>query len=119
MDYAAIWAKARDAGLKAGLACRPDPMVVGQHDGDGVLRIVDVVDDGACGFAWVKIRPANSKMARWLKAQNKGYKSYSGGWDVSIHEFGQSVERKRAAAVAMADVLRANGIDATPHDRLD
>lgn len=118
MDYTAIWAEAEAAGRAAGVACSPRPMFVGQYIG-GVLHIVDVVDDGACGFAWVKIRPANSKMARWLKAQNKGYKSYSGGWDVSIHEFGQSVERKRAAAVAMADVLRANGIAATPHDRLD
>jgi len=117
-NFEAIWAKAEAVGRAAGVACSPRPMVVGQYI-NGVLQIVDVVDDGACGFAWVKIRPANSKMARWLKAQNKGYKSYSGGWDVSIHEFGQSVERKRAAAVAMADVLRANGIDATPHDRLD
>lgn len=119
MDYAAIWAEARDAGLKAGLACRPDPMVVGQHDGDGVLRIIEVVDDGMCGFAWVKIRPANSKMARWLKAQGEGYKAYNGGWDVSIHDFGQSWERKSAAAAAMANVLIQHGINATSHNRID
>ena len=119
MDYAAIWAEAWAAGVMAGLACRPTPMVVGQHNGDGVLKIVEVVDDGMCGFGWVKIRPANGKMARWLKSQNIGYKAYNGGWDVSVHEFGQSWERKSAAARAIADVLIKYGIDATSHNRVD
>lgn len=116
MDYAAIWAEARDAGLKAGLACRPEPMtIIGSSD----RRVIEVVDDGMCGFAWVKIRPANSKMARWLKAQGEGYKAYNGGWDVSIRDFGQSWERKSAAAAAMANVLIQNGINATSHNRID
>ena len=118
MDFAAIWEEAHVAGMAAGLACRPKPMVVGQRDGQ-FLHIVDIVDDGMCGFAWVKVRPANSKMARWLKAQKIGHKAYNGGWDVSVHDFGQSLERKSAAARAIADVLVKHGIDATSHNRID
>ena len=118
MDYAEIWAEAWAAGIMAGLACRPKPMVVGQHDGQ-FLHIIEVVDDGACGFAWVKIRPANGKMARWLKAQKIGHKAYAGGWDVSVRDFGQSLERKASAARATAAVLVKHGIDATSHNRID
>lgn len=118
MDYAEIWAEAWSAGVMAGLACRPTPMIVGQQV-NKFLHIVDVVDDGMCGFGWVKIRPANGKMARWLKAQKIGHKAYNGGWDVSVHEFGQSWERKSAAAQAAAMVLRKRGIDATSHNRID
>lgn len=118
MDYAEIWAEVWTAGVMAGLACRPEPMVVGQYKGDK-LTIIEVVDDGACGFAWIKIRPANGKMARWLKTQGKGHKAYNGGWDVSVHDFGQSLERKSAAARAIADVLSKHGIDATSYSRID
>jgi hypothetical protein len=118
MDYAAIWAEAKAAGYVAGIACTPKQMVVGQYVGENI-RVVDIVDEGMCGFAWVKVRPANNKMARWLKHKGEGYKAYDGGWDVSIHEFGQSWERKTAAAVAMAAVLRSHGINATAHDRID
>ena len=83
------------------------------------LYVAEVVDDGACGFAWVKIRPANAKLARWLKAQKLGHKAYNGGWDVSVHDFGQSWERKSAAASAMAAVLVKHGIDATYDSRMD
>jgi hypothetical protein len=114
MDYAEIWAEAWSAGIMAGLACRTHPMAVLQ---DG--KVIEVVDDGACGFAWVKVRPANSKMARWLKAQDKGHKGYNGGWEVSIHDFGQSLERKSAAARAMAAVLVKHGINATSDSRMD
>jgi hypothetical protein len=118
MDYAEIWAEAWTAGVMAGIACRPEPMVVGQYNGDK-LTIIDVVNEGPCGFAWIKIRPGNGKMARWLKAQDKGHKGYTGGWDVSVHDFGQSLERKVAAARAMADVLCKHGIDATSDSRMD
>ena len=118
MDYAELWAEAWSAGIMAGLACRPTPMVVEYHKSK-TLYVVEVVDDGACGFAWVKIRPANSKLARWLKAQKFGHKAYNGGWDVSVHDFGQSWERKSAAASAMAAVLTKHGIDATSYSRMD
>jgi hypothetical protein len=118
MDYAEIWAEAWTAGIMAGLACRPTPMIVEYHKSK-TLYVAEVVDDGACGFAWVKIRPANGKMARWLKAQDKGHKGYNGGWEVSIHDFGQSLERKSATARATADVLCKHGIDATSYSRID
>lgn len=114
MDYAEIWAEAWTAGLMAGLACRPHPMYVLENG-----KIIEAVLDGCCGFAWVKIRPANSKMARWLKSQDLGHKGYNGGRDVSIYDFGQSLERKSAAAQAAAMILRKHGIDATSHNRID
>jgi len=114
MNYAKIWAEAWMAGVMAGIACRTHPMTVLQ---DG--KVIEVVDDGPCGFAWIKIRPANGKMARWLKTQGKGHKGYNGGWDVSVHDFGQSLERKSAAAQATAMILRKHGIDATSYSRID
>jgi len=118
MDYAEIWAEAWTAGIMAGLACRPTPMVVEYHKSK-TLYVVEIVDDGACGFAWIKIRPANAKLARWLKAQKLGHKAYNGGWDVSVHDFGQSLERKASAARATAAVLVKHGIDATSYNRMD
>ena len=70
-------------------------------------------------MAQIKTRPANGKMARWLKAQKGGHKAYNGGWDVSVRDFGQSLERKCAAARATAAVLVKHGIDATSHNRID
>lgn len=116
-----IWAAAQAAATKAGTECKPTPMLVQQinpFSGD-VIKIYDPVMDGACGFAWVNIRPANSPFARWLKQQNVGRKSYHGGWDVRIHAFNQSHARKAAAAAAMAAVLREADIKAYSYDRLD
>lgn len=121
MDNATIWSEACRAGLNAGNTAKPKPMVVQQVDlitGE-VLKTYDPIPDGVCGFAYVVVKPANSKMARWLKSQNLGHKAYQGGWEVSIREYGQSWERKRAHARAMASVLRDHGINATAYDRLD
>ena len=118
MDYAEIWAEAWTAGVMAGLACRPTPMVV-EHHKSKALYVAEVVDDGMCGFAWVKVRPANGKMARWLKAQDKGSKAHDGGWVVYVHDFGQSWERKASAARATAAVLVKHGIDAPYDSRMD
>ena len=44
MDYAEIWAEAWTAGVMAGLACRPTPMVV-EHHKSKALYVAEVVDD--------------------------------------------------------------------------
>lgn len=121
MDFQKIWDEANEAGRKAAEACTPRPMVVQQVNpitGE-VIKTYEPITEGACGFAYVKIRPANAPLARWLKAQNKGFKAYNGGWDVSIHDYGQSWERKAAHAAAAAMVLKRHGIDAFAHDRMD
>lgn len=123
MDYEAIWNEAQAAGHAAGTACRPVPMTVAQHenglDDRSPVVYAETVLDGVCGFAWVKIRPANCGMARWLKKQSLGHLSHTGGWEVGVRGYDQSMQRKYAHARAAADVLKKYGIKASAYDRLD
>ena len=121
---AALFAKADAAGLAAGKAARPTPMVVVQRanpfdDTSPITRRYAPVMDGVCGFAWIKIRPATGSFVRWLKARDKGYKSYTGGYDISVNAFEQSLERKAAYARAFAAVLTEAGMTAYPQSRMD
>lgn len=103
-------------GIEAGNAALPTPMIV--RDGfTGAL--VDYVEGGACGFAWVNVRPANSSFGRWLVKNNLARRSYRGGLDIWISAHGQSYERKCAHAGAMAQAFRNAGIDASAGSRLD
>lgn len=121
MDYEILWSAANAAGTQAATACTPRPMVVQQVNpiSGEVIKTYEPIADGVCGFAYIEIRPANCALARYLKSRNVGYKAYTGGWEVSIHDYGQSWERKRAHAQAAAQVLRDAGINATAYDRLD
>ena len=115
---------AYQAGRKAGVECRPIPMVVGSAKSISSSEIdytkpVYQCDDGACGFAWVKVRPATSAFAKWLVKTGRARKGYTGGLDIWISDFGQSVDRKEAMAVAMAKVLSEAGITAYADSRLD
>lgn len=116
--------KAYAEGRKAGVACRPVPMVVGQAKSLTSSEIdyskpVYHCDDGACGFAWVKIRPATTPFARWLKKNGYARPAYNGGLDIWISDFNQSVDRKHAMACAMAKVFQEAGITAYADSRLD
>ena len=106
--------KAYEAGIAAGYRARPIPMYVISQ---GIP--IDRIDDGACGFAWVTVRPANSSFAIWAKKQGLMRPMYGGGVTYWVSVFGQSVDRKAAFAGAYAKVLRENGIQATAGDRLD
>lgn len=64
--------------------------------------------EGACGFAWILIRPGTSSFARWLVSTGRASKSYLGGVQIFIGAHGQSAERKAAHAEAMAEVFRAS-----------
>lgn len=124
LAYAELLERAYIEGRKAGLACRPVPMVVGQAKNPLSSEIdyskpVYYVDDGACGFAWVKIRPATTPFARWLKKNGYARAAYNGGLDIWISDFGQSVDRKYAMAGAMAKVLTEAGVTAYADSRLD
>ena len=127
-DYkamAAVFKKARDAGLAAAAARVPVPMIVVNRansldDNSPIVSRYAPVMGGVCGFAWVKIKPANSAFARWCKAEGIGHKdSYAGGWSISCSDFGQSMEKKEAYADAFADVLQAEGIRAYAQSRMD
>ena len=110
-EFQILWNEARIAGLLAGAASVPIPMVISGYP---------VVEGGVCGFAWIKIRPANSPFANWLKKNGLGKtSSYAGGVTIFVHDFGQSLTRKEAYAAAFAGVLAKAGINAYGDSRID
>ena len=111
-----IYNEAYEAGLKAGNEAIPAPMIVGEETTPFSGQIdyskkTYFVSEGPCGFAWVNINPARGNFVKYLKEINAGHKSYSGGYDVWVREFNQSITRKEAFAQAFADVLRKYGFD--------
>lgn len=122
VDFAALRERAHEAGLAAGLALRPVPMVVVQRenpfdDASAIVKEYAPIMDGVCGFAWVNVK-GNTAFGRYLR--KLGYTTaYGGGYNIRCHEFGQSYERKYAYAAAYAGVLKEAGIAAYPEGRLD
>lgn len=112
--------KAHEAGLDAGFACRPTPMIVT----DEVRKQSWRVDGGACGFAWITFK-GNTTFGRWASKATglpcgRIGDGYPTGKQVWVSEFGQSVDRKEAYARAFAKVLRDGGVtDAYAGSRLD
>ena len=122
---ATIYADAHAQGVKAGNACSPTPMIVGQPTtplGNDIDYEKDVhyVSDGVCGFAWVNIKPARGKFVKYLKDNDIGRKdSYYGGYTIWVSGFGQSLARKESYARAFANHLNKNGITAYSMSRMD
>jgi len=78
-------------------------------------------DRDACGFAWVTVKPANSKFARYLKAKDLASKASGGGlcvWNPSGSST-QAITAKEVGAAAFADVLTKYGIKAYFESRMD
>lgn len=124
-QYIKIYAEAQEAGRKAANDCSPAVMVVEEHsdpldDSSPVVKSY-TVPQGMCGFAWVRVRPANCRFANWLKALDLARTdTYAGGVVIWISDHGQSYERKRAHAKEMAKVLREKlGVKASHEARLD
>jgi hypothetical protein len=158
----AIHQAAHKAGIEAALKARPAPMaVVGDPNfngkcNDGGKHVFNAANlckcgaeyfppevtrpgvyAGACGFAWVNIRPGNGRFAKWACAQTEAEwgrpnlklagKAYHGGVEIwiggqipqSVDHYGQSVDIKYAYAGAYAKVLRDHGIYAHAGSRLD
>lgn len=120
-----LFIAAEEAGREAAFAKVPEPMVVVQRknafdDSSAIVKQYEPVLDGVCGFAWVNVNPGTSSFARWLKKEGhvRG-RAYEGGVNIWIGHYRQSYERTMAHAVAMAKVLRENGIDAYASGRLD
>lgn len=109
--------QAEDAGIKAGLEIIPTPVFFKDAQSGQTFDSAD----GACGFAWVNIRPARGKFVNYLKKIGKGNSSYQGGYDVYVRsiELGQSITRKEAYAEAFAKVLKDWGIKCYATSRLD
>lgn len=122
--FAELHAMAHEAGHAAATGTRPVPMVVQEHanmldDASPVVKQY-VELDGACGFAWVNLKPATSAFAKYLKAQNLARTAnYHGGITLWVSDYGQSIGRKEAYAVAYARVLRGAGMRVYAHSRLD
>lgn len=108
--------KAFQAGMLAGNAIIPTPMIVEQHsnlldDTSPVIKRWHVAD-GVCGFAWVEIKPATQSFARW-------YSKKTNRTNIWCHEFGQSMAKKIAWADAVAEVLGQAGIKCYSRSRID
>jgi hypothetical protein len=124
LAFEALYDAADLAGANAAAAVTPVPMIVGSPTtplGNDIdySKPVWRIDDGVCGFAWIKVTPGTSAFARWLKAEKGERKSYTGGVDIWVAGYGQSMQRKEAYARAFAGVLSAAGIQATPFSRMD
>ena len=124
MHWAVLYARAHEAGEAAAEAVTPTPMVVQERenpldDNSAVVKTYAPVMEGPCGFAYVKVRPANGSFARWAKAERGWRGAYGGGLEMSVRGYGQSLERKQAYARAFAEVLRSAGITALGYSRMD
>lgn len=123
LEFRELFDRANDAGLKAGEAIVPVPMVVIERANPLDDRSPAVkrwpVEGGVCGFAWITVRPGTSAFARWLAKTKLGHTAYGGGVSVWVGAFGQSMTRKEAYARAFADVLKAAGITAYAESRID
>lgn len=127
--YDALLKTAHDAGMVAGNAATPTPMIVGTpttpfgSDIDASLPTY-LVDGGPCGFAWVQVT-GNTSFGYWVRRtempSGKKFRrsQYHGGYRMSVQEFGQSMERKVAYVRAFVKVLREAGIDAFCDSRMD
>lgn len=113
--WAALHAEAHAAGLAAVQAHVPTPM--GVTDGKQTW----IVEGGACGFAWVIIRPGNCSFALWLKKHGgeRIYKGYRGGVQMFAPLNTQSVSTKEAYCEAYAKVLQSRGVKAFAQSALD
>lgn len=124
MNCEQIFSQADAAGCAAVANMEVRPMIVTKHSNplDDSSEIIDqfYVQDGVCGFAWVKIRPARGKFVNWLKENGIGRtNSFEGGYDIWISAYNQSMQKKETYACAFAKVLVANGIKAYGQSRMD
>ena len=123
MHIESLYIQAHDAGNNAVTQTTVTPMIVTQAanplDDSSAVVNAWIVNDGVCGFASVIIKPANSKFAKFLVANQLARKHYAGGVSMSIRDFNQSLTKKEAYAQGFAKVLNDNGINAYVDSRMD
>lgn len=121
--WAMLYARAHEAGMAAGQAAEPKPMIVEEHadptDPSSPIVRSDVVTDGPCGFAYVKVLPADSSCGTWATRARGWRGAHGGGLERGVVEFNQSMTRKGAYASAFARVLREAGLNAYGFTRPD
>lgn len=124
-ELRALLARAHEAGHRAATTVVPNPMIVRKDsitvNGVPALDRDYFVSEGACGFAWVVVKPGTSALAKLMKAEHgariRGWGG--GGMELWVGDYGQSVTRKAAYADAYAKVLTDAGYRAYPGSRLD
>lgn len=111
-----LWDEAHEAGMEAVENLAVCPMtVVDKNTGKSWF-----VEDGVCGFAWVNVKPGNSRFANWLKKNDLARKDeYYGGVTIWVSEFNQSMQKKEAYARAMSKVFDDAGLRSYAASRLD
>lgn len=119
-----ILQEAIQAGRKAAKDAQVVPMIVGEAIGLSnqidPSKPVEYVADGVCGFAWVTVKPANSRFAKFLVSKGLARKSFSEpGVYMWISDYNQSMQRKEAYAHAFAGVLVDYDINAYSQSRMD
>jgi len=125
-----LYLEACKNAMNAGMNNKPTPMSVirvGLDNQPLPNEVPSIIMEGPCGFAWVTIRPARGAFVKFMKSLDKGRNGYYGGYEISTNvieretgvNFGQSYERKMAAAEAFAATLQVWGINAVAEGRLD
>ena len=86
-NWKSVWDEAHEAGMKAGNACTPVPMVVVEHvnpldDTSPIKRQYSPISDGVCGFASVVVTPGTCSFAVWCRENKEARPNYYGGTTV-------------------------------------
>lgn len=126
-DFAKVYAEMVVAAKEAVKACTPTPMMVGQAKGIFSNEIdrskpVYIVNDGACGFAWVCLK-GNTSFGKWAKANEIARDAYPSGLKINAYkmapEINQSIQKAEVAVAAAAKVLKDYGVECYTDSRLD
>lgn len=113
-NYAALVARANEAGKAAAEACAPQMMCV--KNGEG--RVYGPFP--VCGFAWVVVKPNRGAFAKHLKDHAGFRKHWAGGLSNWVGDYEQSLDMKAAHAYAYAEVLKeVPGYDVYSASRMD
>src|SRR5581483_7195476 len=108
--WLALYEIAHSAGVIAAAECVPTPMKI--IDGELIM-------EGACGSAHVRVPDVRKGFARWAVRSGKGRASFRSGAMINAGIYSQSYDRAVAFAEAFAAILELNGIRCSVEARLD
>ncbi|MAZ56791.1 hypothetical protein CL653_03295 [bacterium] len=136
-----LFKQAHEAGEEAAKRCKPTPMIVGRAKGFSneidFSQPTEIVDGGACGFAYVQFAKGQRKLFNSIKRLIEKYEydhpgsryhsyghkdSYHGGWyfgPTGMASQTQSMEIKEAYCRAAAKVFNDAGFEAYMWSRMD
>lgn len=121
VNFQAVYDEAHAAGMAAGSASVPRPMVVNSLSNpldETSVKESWYVADGVCGFAWIHFK-GNTAWGKWTKENKLSSPDYPSGFMIWASGFNQSMDRKEKYAYAFVAVLRKYGIEASARSRMD